>query len=151
MILCDTNLLLYSAQPDAPQFNEAFGFIRRSLTRGEQLVVFLQNLAEFWNVATRTRDRNGLGFSSGRADAEMDYLLESVAVLPDHVTTAEIWRSLVRQHDVRGVQVHDARLVAGMKAYGISQVATYNGKDFARYSDVRVLIQKTGSRTYSSA
>ena len=142
MILCDTNLLLYSAQPDAPQFSEALGFIQKSLAGGEQLVVFLQNLAEFWNVATRSRERNGLGFTISRADAEMDYLLESVAVLPDHVKTAEIWRSLVLKNEIRGVQVHDARLVAGMKAYGIGQVATYNGKDFVRYAGVTVLHPK---------
>jgi predicted nucleic acid-binding protein len=62
--------------------------------------------------------------------------------LPDHVKTAEIWRSLVLKNEIRGVQVHDARLVAGMKAYGIGQVATYNGKDFVRYAGVTVLHPK---------
>jgi predicted nucleic acid-binding protein len=40
---------------------------------------------------------------------------------------------------VRGVHVHDARLVAGMKAYGIRQVLTDNHKDFARYPEITVL------------
>lgn len=30
------------------------------------------------------------------------------------------WRQLVVKHAVSGVQVHDARLVAGMKAHGIT-------------------------------
>ncbi len=124
MILCDTNLLLYSAQPDDPRFSEATGFILNSLARGEQLVVSSQNLAEFWNVATRPLERNGFGFSVSRADADLDYPLESIAVL--------------LQHEVQGVQVHDARLVAGMKAYGIGHVATYNGKDFTRHTGVTV-------------
>jgi hypothetical protein len=52
----------------------------------------------------------------------MDRLLESVALVPEHLKRAEIWRSLVIVHQARGVQVHDARLVAGMKAYGIRRV-----------------------------
>jgi len=139
VVLCDTNLLLYSAQPDHPRFEEAPGSIKLSLARGEELVVFLQNLIEFWNVATRPRDKNGLGYPIARTDQEMDRLLESIAVLPDHEKTADIWRSLVVDHQVQGVQVHDARLVAGMKAYGIAQVLTYNPKDFARYSEITVL------------
>jgi predicted nucleic acid-binding protein len=109
------------------------------LARGEELVVFLQNLVEFWNVSTRPRDKNGLGYATTRTDQEMDRLLESVALLPDHAGTAEIWRSLVIGHQVQGVQVHDARLATGMKAYGIGQVLTYNPKDFARYSEITVL------------
>jgi predicted nucleic acid-binding protein len=131
--------LLYSAQPDHPRFEEALGSIKVSLARGEELVVFLQNLIEFWNVATRPRDKNGLGYAIARTDQEMDRLLESIAVLPDHEKTADIWRSLVVDHQVQGVQVHDARLVAGMKAYGIAQVLTYNPKDFARYCEITVL------------
>jgi predicted nucleic acid-binding protein len=138
VILCDTNLLLHCAQPDHSRFDEAVGAVKKLLTRGEQLVVFLQNLVEFWNVATRPRDKNGLGYPTTRTDREIDRILESVALLPDHARTAEIWRSLVIGHQVQGVQVHDARLVAGMKAYGIGQVLTYNPKDFARYSEITV-------------
>jgi hypothetical protein len=33
------------------------------LSRGEQLYITPQNLIEFWNVATRPQEKNGLGYS----------------------------------------------------------------------------------------
>ena len=37
-------------------------------------------------------------------------------------------------HEVRGVKVHDAKLVASMNVYGVTHLLTTNGEDFARYS-----------------
>jgi predicted nucleic acid-binding protein len=38
------------------------------------------------------------------------------------------------------VKVHDARLVAAMKAHGIGRILTFNGEDFERYPDIEVVI-----------
>jgi hypothetical protein len=38
---------------------------------------------------------------------------------------------LVR-HTVAGVKVHDARLIASMKVYGITHLLTFNTEDFTR-------------------
>ncbi|HMD98634.1 MAG TPA: hypothetical protein VKM93_15040 [Terriglobia bacterium] len=48
-------------------------------------------------------------------------------------------RRLVVAHGVSGVQVHDARLVAAMRVYGVRSVLTFNGSDFSRYSEVQVM------------
>jgi len=40
----------------------------------------------------------------------------------------------VVKHGVLGIQVHDAKLVAGMKAHGITHILTLNNRDFLRYS-----------------
>jgi len=49
------------------------------------------------------------------------------------------WRRLVAAHDVRGVQVHDARLAALMEVYGVTSILTFNGGDFARYTKVQAI------------
>jgi predicted nucleic acid-binding protein len=36
-----------------------------------------------------------------------------------------------------GVQVHDARLVAAMKAHGVTRILTINVTDFSRYPNIR--------------
>jgi hypothetical protein len=41
------------------------------MTRREKLFVSIQNLAEFWNGATRPAGNNGLGFTIEEAQAEL--------------------------------------------------------------------------------
>jgi predicted nucleic acid-binding protein len=43
------------------------------------------------------------------------------------------WKRLVKDFQVKGVQVHDARLVASMKTHGLNNILTFNVKDFKRY------------------
>jgi predicted nucleic acid-binding protein len=56
----------------------------------------------------------------------------------DSLVYAE-WRSLVLAHNVRGVQVHDARLAATMQAYGLTRILTLNGDDFLRYAEIEAI------------
>lgn len=42
-------------------------------------------------------------------------------------------------NDVRGVQVHDAHLVAIMLAYGLTKILTLNQPDFLRYADIQAV------------
>ncbi len=49
------------------------------------------------------------------------------------------WKELVIDHRVSGVQVHDARLVALMKAYDIRQIVTFNTSDFTRYAGIEAI------------
>jgi predicted nucleic acid-binding protein len=42
-------------------------------------------------------------------------------------------------HSVVGVEVHDAKLVASMNAYGITHLLTFNTGDFERYPGITVV------------
>jgi predicted nucleic acid-binding protein len=57
-------------------------------------------------------------------------------LLPDSALTYNTWRQLVAARNVLGVKVHDAWLVAAMKAHGVNQILTFNTSDFARYDDI---------------
>jgi predicted nucleic acid-binding protein len=59
--------------------------------------------------------------------------------LPDNERVYSIWRQLVTPNDVRGVQVHDARLVAIMQAYGVTHILTLNQPDFLRYTSIQAI------------
>ncbi|HYW41780.1 MAG TPA: hypothetical protein VE959_02915 [Bryobacteraceae bacterium] len=74
-----------------------------------QLCFTSQTLGEFWNASTRPLDKNGFGLS--------------VAVA----------------HQVKGVQVHDARLAASMYVHGVTQLLTVNVRDFQRFTGLRVV------------
>ncbi len=56
--------------------------------------------------------------------------------LPDDEQVYVIWRQLVVAHSIRGVQVHDARLVAIMQAYGLTHILTLNIGDFERFPNI---------------
>ena len=60
-------------------------------------------------------------------------------VLPDSPAIYEKWKRLVLAHKVRGVNVHDARLVAAMMIHGVTHILTPNVKDFQRYPDITVV------------
>jgi len=65
----------------------------------------------------------------------MDYL-RLMSLLPEPPDIAERWLQLVRQYEVKGKEVHDARLVAFAVAHRIGDILTLNPDDFTRYREV---------------
>jgi predicted nucleic acid-binding protein len=59
-----------------------------------------------------------------------------MALLPDGESVHREWRRLVVAYEVRGVQVHDARLAAAMLVHGVLRVLTLDESDFARFVGV---------------
>ena len=137
--LLDTNILLRIARRDDPEHAVADRALARLANAGSVFCYTHQNIAEFWNVATRPADRNGFGLTPADVDQEVRVIEQGMVLLPDHEAIYHEWRRLVVDHDVRGVQVHDARLVASMKVHGITHLLTLNPGDFARYAHITVL------------
>lgn len=69
--LVDTNILLRSAQPTHSLSLQATRAVSRLMKAGETLYFCSQNIAEFWNVATRPSEGNGLGFTPEEAWQEV--------------------------------------------------------------------------------
>jgi predicted nucleic acid-binding protein len=137
--LIDTNVLLRIFRIDDPQHQ----LIRASLdelgNRDTESCFSLQNIAEFWNVCTRPADRNGYGISIADTNECVEYIERTMTFLPDNQEVYSIWRQLVIAKNVRGVQVHDAHLVAIMLAYGLTEILTLNQADFLRYADIQAV------------
>jgi predicted nucleic acid-binding protein len=62
-----------------------------------------------------------------------------MTLLPDDAKVYAAWRALIATHDVRGVQVHDAKLAAAMLAHDVVHLLTFNGADFARYPRIEAV------------
>lgn len=137
--LVDTNMLLRSVAPSHPMYALAINAIGILLGRSEELYITPQNLIEFWNVYTRPADRNGLGCSVGEAKIEINRLKSIFPLLPDIPAIYGEWESLVITHAVKGVNVHDARLVAVMLAHSVTHILTFNTEDFKRFSQITVV------------
>ena len=135
LVLVDTGVLIRLLIPADPQHRHIRSAVRELRRRGETLVIGSQNAAEFWNVCTRpAAARGGYGLSVAEADRRLQTAERLFRLLPDTPTAYPLWRQLVVAHAVQGVQVHDARLVALMRAHGVTHLLTLNVGDFARYA-----------------
>jgi len=135
--LVDTNVLLRLSRLKDPQHRLVKTALDQLNGKGVALYFSLQNIAEFWNVCTRPADRNGFGLTIVETDSLLEFIEGTMRFVPDNDQVYSIWRQLVIAHNVRGVQVHDARLAAVMLAHGVSHILTLNQSDFARYPNIQ--------------
>lgn len=134
--LLDTNILLRLVELSHPQHKVASEALLALRQQDNTFFILLQNISEFWNVCTRPRDKNGLGFSIAGADGQLKRFERLFIFLPDTEEVYQNWRELVVKYSVSGAKVHDAKIVASMKAHNIQNLLTFNAKDFKRYSDI---------------
>src|SRR5271166_4424992 len=81
-VLVDTNVLLRSIEPPHPQHAEAVGAVTQLLAEGAPVYFTLQSIAEFWNVAARPIENNGLGLSITSALGEVEKIEGLLTFLP---------------------------------------------------------------------
>jgi predicted nucleic acid-binding protein len=138
-VLVDTNILLRSAQPNHPLCSQATHAVSKLLRQKDSVFFCPQNIAEFWNVATRPAGLNGLGFSQEEALQEVTSIEGALTLLPDVPAIYPAWKQIVHDHAVQGVKVYDARLVAIMSVYAVESILTFNTADFKRYGSISSL------------
>ena len=127
-VLIDTNVLLRRAEPDHASNRAATESVARLLEAGEQAYLTTQNVAEFWNVATRPAANNGLGLSLEFVFRDVEILERELRILPDDPEIYHEWKRLVIAHRVTGVKVHDAGLVAAMRVHRVERILTSMSK-----------------------
>jgi predicted nucleic acid-binding protein len=140
VILLDTNLLLRYATAVDPSHRIVASAIAALSEGGKALHTVPQNLYEFWAVATRPIQVNGLGLSPDECRTAITRIRRLFPLLPDQPTLLAEWESLVATHQCRGKLAHDARLVAAMRTHGLTELLTFNGDDFQRFPGITVLV-----------
>lgn len=138
-VLIDTNVLLRSVQPSHPMHDAAVRAIADLLRASETLVITPQIAAEFWNVATRPADQNGLGWTHDQTLDAVAKIEEFASIVIESTDVYAEWKRLVVANKVTGVQAHDARLVAAMNVHGVRRVVTFNTHDFDRYEGIEAI------------
>jgi len=137
--LVDTNILLHLVQKNSPMHLDTQRAILTLKKQGDFLCIIPQNIIEFWAVATRPLDKNGLGLSVTQAEEENEKLKKIFILELDTPQIFTEWKSLVLKYQVMGKQVHDTRLAAAMIAHNITHLLTFNVDDFKRFSDIVVV------------
>jgi predicted nucleic acid-binding protein len=93
-VLLDTNVLLRRVQPSHPSHFQAAESVAKLLTDNQAVCFTQQNIAEFWNVATRPQENNGLGFPLAlviRAVSEVELLLTFLRTRPLFTRNGKDW------------------------------------------------------------
>lgn len=137
--LFDTNIWLRAVQPESPHHPLAVQALTTLLARGDTITLTAQNLIEFWSVASRAVEANGLGWSVEMVSQEIDRLLTQFFLLEETPAIFTYWRHLTMAHQITGRRVHDARLVAVMLAAGVTHLLTFNGDDFRSFHEIVVV------------
>ena len=135
----DTNIVVRLFQTSNSLNPIVSGALDALRAAGREPYIVPQNLYEYWAVATRPIDQNGLGLSIDEASHELNELKRAFVLFPDTGDILGEWERLVVLHQCKGKQAHDARIVAAMNVHGVKELLTFNLQDFARYTDITVL------------
>ena len=137
--LLDTNILLRSSDKTSSRYSLAVNAVACLLSQRDECVITAQVLIEFWVVATRPVEVNGLGWNVQRTQNQINQLLSQFSLLEETPQIFPNWLQLVTTHSVMGKRTHDLRLIAVMKTYEITHLLTFNPDDFLKTSDLTIV------------
>ena len=130
----DTNVLVKSRIPSAPDHDAARASLERAFRDPEPLRISRQVIREYLAVVTQPQT---WPVAITREDAldDVSRLIGSFEILEDGPLVTESLVGLCREIPVGGRQIHDANIVATMLAHGERRLLTFNVSDFRRYGD----------------
>lgn len=134
--LLDTNVVMRFCNPNDAQHQIATNAISHLLDQADECWLVAQVIVEFWVVATRPVEVNGLGWTIAQTRTTIDQLLDRFPLLEESPQIFSHWLNLVTTNQVMGKRTHDARLVAAMLAHGITYILTFNSSDFAGIASI---------------
>jgi predicted nucleic-acid-binding protein len=137
--LLDTNIVLRFSNISDNQHGLVTEAVANLLEQADECYLASQVLIEFWVVATRPFDVNGLGWSAEQTRSIIEQLLDRFPIMEETSQIFSIWLNLVTENHIKGKRTHDARIVALMLASGISHVLTLNPSDFSGMPDITVV------------
>ncbi len=137
--LLDTNILLRASDRSSPRYGLAVNSVASLIAQGDKCVIIPQVLIEFWVVATRPIEVNGLGWSVEQTETKINQLISQFTLIEETVAIFTQWLDLVTKYQIKGKRTHDARLMAVAIANGISHILTFNPKDFTKIRELTIV------------
>ncbi len=137
--LLDTNVVLRFCNPSDVQHSLATDAISCLLTQGDECFLTAQVLIEFWVVATRPVEVNGLGWAVEETRSTIDQLLNRFPLLEESSQIFPNWLQLVTVNRITGKRTHDVRIVAVMLAHGVTHLLTFNPSDFIASAGITIV------------
>ena len=137
--LLDTNILLRASDPNSPSYPLIMNVVNMIIRQGGECLITSQILIEFWVVATRPNDVNGLGWTTQKTQQEIKQILSQFSLLEETLDIFPLWFQLVTTYNIKGKRSHDLRILAVMKASSITHLLTFNPDDFIPLPNITIV------------
>ncbi len=137
--LFDTNILLRLSDRISANYALARDATYILIEQGHKCCLTSQIIIEFWVVATRPTEVNGLGWTPERTKNQINQFLTRFTVLEETPEIFTLWFQLVTDYNIKGKRTHDIRLLAVMKAHSITHLLTFNPDDFVLLPNIIIL------------
>lgn len=137
--LLDTNILLRASDPNSSSYPLIMNVVDVIIRQGGECLITSQVLIEFWVVATRPNDVNGLGWTTQKTQHEINQILSQFSLLEESPDIFPFWFQLVTTYNIKGKRTHDIRLLAVMKASNITHLLTFNPDDFIPIPNITIV------------
>lgn len=139
MIVLDTNVLVYAHREDAPFHKAAREVVRRLAEGPATWGIPWPCLHEFLAVVTHPRVfRPPSTTAQALAQVEAWAASPTLALLGEESDHVRVLADLMRRGDVRGPQVHDARVAAICLSAGVRELWSVD-RDFSRFPGLRTV------------
>lgn len=135
-ILLDTNILVAYLHQGHSRHEMVRQRVLRLRNEGFDLRLAPQCLYEFYVVATRPTDQNGLGYTPQAAGEIIEELTVLFLLADDPSGMFDEWCRLCQDYQISGRRAHDVRLVAWMVKSGVKDLLTLNPKDFQAFTNI---------------
>jgi predicted nucleic acid-binding protein len=130
-IFIDTNILIYATHDESPFHEKAISVLNRLMQEGIECAISPQIIREYLVVFTRGSSSENATRSAALYNVEK--FIEVFTLLDETRATVARLQKIVADSAVAGKQIHDANIVAVMRACGVKRLLTHNLDDFKRY------------------
>jgi predicted nucleic acid-binding protein len=137
--LFDTNIFLRLSDRISANYALARDATYILIEQGHKCCLTSQIIIEFWVVATRPTEVNGLGWTPERTKNQINQFLNRFTLLEETPEIFTLWFQLVTDYNIKGKRTHDIRLLAVMKAHSITHLLTFNPDDFVPLPNIIIL------------
>lgn len=134
----DTNVLLTATDASRSDHAAALSFLEAALEGRQRLFASGQILREYLVVATRPTEVNGLGLNPAEALENIQEFQNCVQRLDENIDVTMQLFALIQTHQLKGKRIHDANVVATMRAHGLVRLRTSNAGDFTPFKGIKV-------------
>jgi predicted nucleic acid-binding protein len=134
-VLVDTNVLLYAHLNRSPMHAPARTRMEELEAAGAELWISRQTIREFLQATTTPGVLTGAVPMPALLD-DVRHMLGRFRIAEEGSQATEQLLFLLSSIPITGKQIHDAALVATMRANQIDRLLTHNATDFARFGSV---------------
>ncbi len=134
----DTNILVHAYSADSPRHDVSAALIHSLAVSAAPWAIVWPCIHEFFGTVTRrSRFPHAPGPAAALAQIEEWLSSPSLMLLSESRNHWATLCRLVRDHDVTGPVVHDAKIAAICLDHGVDEFITFD-RDFSRFPELKV-------------